>query len=65
MNEDRKKSIASLVSDCYIAHQEAIIIELIAHLEQDYKELAQLSTMGEYKEDWTHRQVLDYITKNT
>lgn len=64
MNE-REKAIQILVSDCIMAHQESIIVKLIAELEQDYVELAKLSTMGEYKEDWTHQQVLNYITYET
>jgi hypothetical protein len=38
---------------------------LIVQLEKDYRELAQLATFGEYKNDWTHEQVLDYITEET
>lgn len=64
MNE-REKAIADLVSDCLIAHQERIIVKLIAELEKDYEELAKLSTMGEYTSNWTHQEVLDYITYET
>ena len=64
-NQERLKSIETLVSDCYIAHQESIIVQLIAKLEQQYDELATLSTMGQYEKDWTHKKVLDYITFET
>jgi hypothetical protein len=30
----------------------------------EYRQLAELSTMGEYKATWTHNDVLDYITYN-
>jgi hypothetical protein len=63
--DDREKAIEILISDCIIAHQESIIVKLISELERDYVELAKLATMGEYSEDWTHRQVLDYITYET
>lgn len=67
MNEedsvDREKFLETLVSDCIIAHQESIIVKLIVQLEKDYHELAELATMGKYSLDWTHQQVLDYITK--
>lgn len=64
-DEERIKSIETLVTDCYIAHQEAIIVKLIVQLEEEYRELAKLSTMGEYKTDWTHKKVIDYITYET
>jgi hypothetical protein len=63
MNESRFTAVERLVSDCIIAHQETIIVRLIVELEKNYKEIAKLSTLGEYKDDWTHEQVLDYITK--
>lgn len=58
----REEEIENLVYDCIVAHQETIIVQLIHQLEKDYKELARLVTMDEYKSDWTHKQVLDYIT---
>jgi hypothetical protein len=64
MNE-RESAIETLVADCIIAHQEYILVKLISELETDYQELAKLATMGEYKKDWTHKKVLDYITFET
>ena len=64
MNE-RRKAIESLVADCIIAHQEGIIVRLIEQLEDDYKDLAKLVTLGVYKENWTKKQVLDFITYDT
>lgn len=58
----REEKVSRLVYDCLSAHQEIILIKLIAQLEEEYKEIAQLSTNGEYKDDWTHKQVLDYLT---
>jgi len=65
MPEERRKKIESLISDCIIAHQESIIVGLIEQLEKDYKELALLATMGEYKDSWTKQQVLDFVTYET
>jgi hypothetical protein len=61
----REQAIEVLVSDCIIAHQEAIIVKIIAQLEEEYEEIAALATMGEYQKNWTHDQVLDYITYDT
>lgn len=61
--EERLYFLETLVSDCFLAKQESIIVKLIMQLEDDYRELATLGTMGKYEPDWTHREVLDYITK--
>lgn len=60
--KNRKEEIANLVTECFLVHQEAVLVNLILELELDYIELANLATMGEYKSSWTHKQVLDYIT---
>jgi len=63
--KDREEEIQSLVEDCVIAHQEIILVKLIAKLEQEYKELAKLATLGEYRDNWTHRELLDFVTYET
>jgi hypothetical protein len=62
---DREEEIQSLVEDCIIAHQEIILVKLIAKLEKEYKELAKLATFGEYKDSWTHNELLDFVTYET
>lgn len=64
-NDDyyRLDAIRKLLSDSIYSHNEEVIVNLIFKLEKEYVELAQLSTLGEYRRDWTHPQVLDYITK--
>ena len=64
-NDDiyRLDSIRKLMSDSITSHNEEVIVSLIFKLEKEYVELAELSTMGEYKRNWTHQQVLDYVTK--
>jgi len=61
----REKAIEKLVCDCQIAHQEAIIVQLIYRLEKEYKELAMLASLGEYQDTWTHQKLLDYVTYET
>lgn len=63
--EAREKSIEKLVNDCHLAHQEAIIVQLIYRLEKEYKELAMLASLGEYQETWTHQKLLDHVTYET
>lgn len=64
-NDDiyRLDSIRRLMGDSISSHNEEVIVNLIFKLEKEYVELAELSTMGEYKRNWTHQQVLDYVTK--
>lgn len=62
---EREKAIERLVLDAIIAHQEYLIVKLISSLEEDYRELAQLATMGKYEDGWTHKKVLDYVTLET
>jgi hypothetical protein len=61
----RLDSIRILLEDSIKSHNEEVIVNLIFRLEKEYVELAKLSTFGEYKRDWTHSQVIDYVTKET
>jgi hypothetical protein len=60
--EEKLESIRRLVNDCYISNNGNILAELIFKLEKDYVELAELSTDGAYNRNWTHEEVLDYLT---
>lgn len=62
-DEYRLEAVRKLVGDSIYSKNEEIIVNLIFRLEKEYVELAQLSTLGEYKRNWTHEQVLDYVTK--
>jgi hypothetical protein len=55
--------IRELIKDCIITHNEEVLVNLIYNLEKEYKEIATLSTLGEYNENWTHEKLLNYITK--
>lgn len=56
-------AIREFVHDCIATHNEEVLIDLIARQQQDYSELATLSTFGQYQKNWSHKKVLDYITK--
>lgn len=58
-------TIRDLVNQCIMSHNEEVLVNLIMRLEKDYIEIARLTTMGDYKASWTHREVLDYITYYT
>ncbi|NBP01311.1 MAG: hypothetical protein EBU90_14440 [Proteobacteria bacterium] len=60
--EAKLEAIRKLVHDCYISNNGNMLAELIFKLEHDYVELAELSTDGAYNRNWTHEEVLDYLT---
>jgi len=55
--------IRELVEECFLTHNEEVLVKMIFNLEKDYREVAVLSTLGEYNDSWTHQQLLNYITK--
>ena len=57
------ESIRELVHESISTHNEEFLINLIYKLQTQYKELAELSTFGEFKNTWSHKKLLDYITK--
>lgn len=63
--ESDRDELYNLVNECIISHNEALLVELIYRLEKEYVDIALLSTMGEYKGNWTHAELLNYITLNT
>ena len=60
-----RDQIDDLVRECVRTNNEIIIVELILQLEKDYIDIARLATMDEYRPDWTHEEVLTYMTYNT
>jgi len=63
--DDKMLDVTDLVFECIATHNELILVELITRLESEYVDIARLSTMGKYTTDWTHEDVLNYITYET
>jgi hypothetical protein len=61
MNNDVRKTL-SLVEDCMHQNKLEFLAELIVRLEREYIEIARLATDDNYQPNWTHVQVLDYLT---
>jgi hypothetical protein len=57
------EAIRELVNECIATHQEEFLINLIYKLKHEYHELARLSTFDSYKETWSHKKLLDFLTK--
>lgn len=61
-NPARVKAMLKIVSQAIKDDSLEFLATLLAKLQQDYEELATLSTDGSYQPNWTHKQVLDYLT---
>lgn len=59
------EAIREVVIEAINTHNEEFLVELIYQLQEQYYEIAKLSTMGEHENSWTHKKTLDYITKET
>lgn len=57
------ESIRELVHESINTHHEEFLINLIHKLQVQYNELAILVTLGEFKSNWSHKKLLDYVTK--
>ncbi len=60
-----REQIEDLVNECINTHNELILVELIYRLEHEYIDIARLATYDDYKKNWTHQEVVNYITYNT
>ena len=64
--KEQRLDTQDLVYECIATHNEEVLVSLIIALKDDYCELAQLFTFGEYKiSEWTHQDVLNYVTYHT
>ena len=67
LNEEQKRrdQARQLIYECLTTHNEEVLVELICSLEEDYIDIARLSTYGEYNPTWTHQDTLNYLTYHT
>ena len=61
MNTKLKETIA-LIEDCVHNNKIEFLAKLIIKLESEYIDIARLATDDNYQSNWTHLQVLDYLT---
>jgi hypothetical protein len=61
MNSEVRTAL-TLIEDCMHENRLEFLAELLVRLEREYIELARLSTDDNYQPNWTHTQVLDYLT---
>lgn len=51
-----------LIEECMHSNKIEFLANLIIKLESEYIDIARIATDDNYKPDWTHIQVLDYLT---
>lgn len=56
------KDMLAIIDECIKTDRLTFLANMFITLQKDYQEVAYLSTDGEYKSSWTHKQVLDYLT---
>lgn len=56
------QAMLDLINECIKNENYIFLANLLSQLKTDYEELARLSTDGYYQHNWTHKQVLDYLT---
>lgn len=57
-----KKDLRDLIEECIKDNRVDFLTNLVFTLQQNYTELAELTTDGNYHKGWTHIMVLDFIT---
>lgn len=57
-----KAQTLDLIEECMHNNRLEFLAELIVRLESEYIEIARLATDDNYQPNWTHTQVLDYLT---
>ena len=58
-----EKTVQRMVDECVKKKQTEFLAKLILKLQKDYIEVAALASDGQYQETWTHKKLLDYLTK--
>jgi len=62
-NIETLEAIRDIVLEAIRTHNEEFLVDLIYKLQEEYYDIAKLSTLGEHEHSWTHKKTLDYITK--
>lgn len=64
-NKKQIEEMLDLIEDCIKSNNLYLLSIILCDLKNEYVEIAELATDGHYWNDWTHKQVLDYITYNS
>ena len=61
-NKRTVKETLDMIEGCVYSNKLEFLAQLIVRLESEYIELARIGTDDNYQSNWTHIQVLDYMT---
>ena len=59
---EETKIMIGVIENCIKENKIEFLANLMVTLQREYREIASLSTDGEYQLTWTHHQTLDYLT---
>ena len=62
-NQKELDQVAHLIQECITKENVELIAKILIVMKTEYLELAYLATDGEYKEGWTHTDIMDFLTK--
>ena len=62
MNRE-ESAVLKMVEECIKKKEIKFLAKLILKLQKDYIEIAALASDGQYQETWSHKKLLDYLTK--
>jgi hypothetical protein len=51
-----------IINECIKNDKLKFLANMIVKLQEEYQEIAKLSTDGEYEVTWTHEQLLNFLT---
>lgn len=60
---DNLDCLRELVYEAIQTNNIEFLVKLIHNLQKEYVELAELATLSAYDPKWSHKKLLDYITK--
>tara|TARA_Y100000296_G_C5063638_1_gene201178 strand:+ start:382 stop:612 length:231 start_codon:yes stop_codon:yes gene_type:complete len=64
-NQKELNQVAHLIQECIKKENVELIAKILIVMKTEYLELAYLATDGEYKEGWTHTDIMNFLTKGT
>jgi hypothetical protein len=60
---DNIEAVRNLVNEAIQTNSIEFLVKLIHNLQKEYVELAELATLSSYQPTWSHKKLMDYVTK--
>lgn len=62
LKTQKLQEVIKLIDEHIVQNKIEFLAKIIITLQENYIDVATLSTDGNYNEQWTHERVLDYLT---